>query len=66
MNTDFSRQRFDAWNDFSSVLQQQGRVLLDAEWNEFNEILNRRWRAETIDIIGPGIVPLNPHTSIYR
>lgn len=57
MNTEFSRQRFDSWNDFGSVLMQQGRVQLDADWNEFNEIIDRRLRAETVDILGRGIVP---------
>jgi hypothetical protein len=58
MSSDFSRQRFNPANDFSSVLMQQGRVQLDADWNECNEILDRRWRSETIDIIGRGVVPL--------
>jgi hypothetical protein len=62
MSSDFSRQRFNPANDFSSVLMQQGRVQLDADWNEWNEILDRRWRSETIDIIGRGVVPLEtPH-----
>ena len=58
MSSDFSRQRFNPANDFNSVLMQQGRVQLDADWNEWNEILDRRWRSETIDIIGRGVVPL--------
>ncbi len=58
MSSDISRQRFDPVNDFSSVLMQQGRVQLDADWNEWNEILDRRWRSETIDIIGRCVVPL--------
>ncbi|KAF0094323.1 MAG: right handed beta helix region family protein [Puniceicoccaceae bacterium 5H] len=57
MSSDFSRQRFDPQNDFAAVLMQQGRVLLDADWNEWIEILDRRIRAETVDIIGRGIVP---------
>src|SRR5262245_49061531 len=57
MSSDISRQRFNPTNDFSSVLMQQGRVQLDADWNEWNEILDRRFRAETIDIIGRGTVP---------
>src|SRR6476661_6850484 len=62
MSSDISRQRFNPANDFSSVLMQQGRVQLDADWNEWNEILDRRWRSETIDIIGRGVVPLEtPH-----
>ena len=58
MSSDISRQRFDPANDFSSVLMQQGRVQLDADWNEWNEILDRRRRSETIDIIGRCVVPL--------
>src|SRR5258707_15027127 len=62
MSSDISRQRFNPTNDFSSVLMQQGRVQLDADWNEWNEILDRRWRSENIDIIGRGVVPLEtPH-----
>ena len=62
MSSDISRQRFDPANDFSSVLMQQGRVQLDADWNEWNEILDRRWRSETIDIIGRCVVPLETPT----
>src|SRR6266545_1479470 len=57
MSSDFSRQRFDPAKNFSSVLMQQGRVQLDADWNEGEEISDRRWRSETIDIIGRGVVP---------
>jgi hypothetical protein len=38
MSSDISRQRFNPANDFSSVLMQQGRVQLDADWNEWNEM----------------------------
>ena len=58
MSSDISRQRFNPTNDFQNVLMQQGRVQLDADWNEWNEILDRRWRSETIDIIGRCVVPL--------
>src|SRR4029078_1236750 len=58
MSSDISRQRFNPANDFSSVLMQQGRVQWDADWNEWNEILDRHWRSETIDIIGRCVVPL--------
>ena len=36
---------------------QQGRVQLDADWNEWNAILDRRWRAETVDVVGRAVVP---------
>ena len=57
MSGDYSRQRFDPRKQFSAVLMQQGRVQLDADWNEQGAILDRRWRAETIDLIGRSGVP---------
>lgn len=57
MAGDFTRLTFDPKDGFSGVLMQQGRVQLDADWNEMVEIFDRRWRAETIDIIGRCIVP---------
>ncbi len=58
MSSDISRQRFDPAKNFNSVLMQQGRVQLDGDWNEWNDILERHWRSETIDLIGRGVVPL--------
>jgi hypothetical protein len=57
MAGDYSRARFKPLNDFSSVLNQQGKVQLDADWNELNAILDRRWRAESVDIAGRCWVP---------
>ena len=57
MSAERSRQTFDPQLDFLGVLMQPGRVLLDADWNEFVEILDRRIRAETVDIIGRCTVP---------
>lgn len=62
MSGDYSRQRFDARKAFAGVLMQQGRVQLDADWNDLVEMLDRRWRAETTDIVGRGVVPMEtPH-----
>jgi len=62
MGSDISRERFDPANDFAGVLLQQGRVLLDADWNEAVRILDRRLRAGTTDIIGRAVVPKEtPH-----
>ena len=48
MRGDFSRDTFDPVKHFSRVLQQQGRVQLDADWNEQTAILScttcARWR----------------------
>ena len=57
MSGDYSRKRFNPENHYQGVLRQQGRVDLDADFNEQNDILDRRWRAETIDGIGRCGVP---------
>ena len=57
MSGDYSRQRFDAQRDFSGVLMQQGRVQLDADWNEQVELADRRRRAQTSDLMGRCAVP---------
>lgn len=58
MSGDYSRHTFDPKKDFSGVLMQQGRVQLDADWNELMGLLDRRVRAETTDIIGECTVPM--------
>jgi hypothetical protein len=57
MSGDYSRHIFDPKKHYSGVLMQQGRVQLDADWNENVEISDRRWRAETTDIVGKYGVP---------
>jgi hypothetical protein len=53
MKGDFSRDTFDPANHFSRVLQQQGRVQLDADWNEQAAILLHYMRTLAADLIGP-------------
>lgn len=60
MRGDYTRFTFRPKKDYSAVLKQQGRVDLDADWNELMEIVDRRWRSETIDIIGHCTVPQIP------
>ncbi len=50
---DFSRDTHDPLRRFSRVLMQQGRVMLDADWNEQNSILLRFLRTLAADLIGP-------------
>jgi hypothetical protein len=50
---DFSRLRFTPKENYTSVLQQQGRVQLDADANEQCAINEHIRGAETIDIVGP-------------
>ncbi|MET0646941.1 MAG: DUF6519 domain-containing protein [Pyrinomonadaceae bacterium] len=52
MKGDFSRQTFARRNHYSGVRMQQGRVQLDADWNEQADITAHRARVTTRDIIG--------------
>lgn len=54
MAADLSRVRFDALRDHSGVVLQQGRLLLDADWNELVDVLDRRLRASIADLDSPG------------
>jgi len=59
MGGDYTRWTFNPSKDYSGLFKQQGRVDLDADWNELVETVDRRWRAETIDIIGRAVVPMS-------
>jgi photosystem II stability/assembly factor-like uncharacterized protein len=59
MRGDFSRVTFRPENHFSGVLLQQGRVQLDAEFNEHVDIEAYRDRATARDVIGPAGAPLD-------
>jgi hypothetical protein len=52
MKGDFSRQTFDANKHFLRVLMQQGRVQLDADWNEQVAILLHYLQSLAADLIG--------------
>ena len=53
MKGDFTRVTFDPTKNYSRVLMQQGRVQLDADWNEQAAILLHYLQALTADLIGP-------------
>jgi hypothetical protein len=59
MKGDFSRVTFDVTKHFSRVLMQQGRVQLDADWNEQTAILLHYLQSLTKDLIGEHGGPLN-------
>jgi Family of unknown function (DUF6519) len=54
---DFSRESFRPQKHYSGVLQQQGRVQLDSDWNEQVEIDAHRDRMLAVDLIGPAAAP---------
>src|SRR5260370_36839928 len=49
---DFTRDTFYPFRHFSRVLMQQGRVQLDADWNEQADILTHYLRELAVAIIG--------------
>ena len=53
MRNDATRNTFDAAKNLSRVLMQQGRVQLDADWNEQASILLHYLRALAGDLLGP-------------
>ena len=53
MKGDFSRETFNKRKHYASVLMQQGRVQVDADWNEQQAITQHRQQTEAADIIGP-------------
>lgn len=59
MNGDFTRMTFDGKKHYNRVLMQQGRVQLDADWNEQFDISAHRVETETTDAIGACGTPLN-------
>lgn len=52
MRGDFSRIRLSKGKGYTAVLEQQGRVALDADANEQQFIDARLRRSETVDVIG--------------
>lgn len=59
MPGDYSRHTFDPRKHYVAVLMQQGRVQLDADWNEQNRIQQHRNETETRDVIGCCGAPLH-------
>src|SRR2546430_1259331 len=58
MAGDYTRFRYNPLNDSTGILMQQGRVLVDQDWNEQALLQDRRWRTETTDIVGRAVVPI--------
>jgi hypothetical protein len=53
MKGDFARVSFDPALHYSQVFQQQGRVLLEADWNEQGQIQLQLLRTLVRDLVGP-------------
>jgi hypothetical protein len=59
MKGDFTRTTFEPKRHYSSVRMQQGRVQLDADWNEQLDIAAHRVETEALDVIGRCGAPLH-------
>lgn len=57
MHGDFTRWTFQRKKHYRGVNHQQGRVGLDADWNEQSEIAAYRTETEALDVIGPSGAP---------
>jgi hypothetical protein len=52
MKGDFSRSTFNPQKNYRAVRMQQGRVLLDADWNEMVDIINHQNAAALHNLVG--------------
>jgi len=62
MRGDFSRLTWDRRKHYAAVLMQQGRLQVDADWNEQIDIIMHRLETEVADYVGHSGVPARaPH-----
>jgi len=64
MGSDRARVTYDPRQQYRSVVMQQGRVTLEADWNEAEMIAGEGERLETLDIVGPSGTPDNGYEII--
>jgi len=53
MGSDRARVSYDERRQYRAVIMQQGRVTVEADWNEEWQIVNEETRKEVLDIVGP-------------
>src|SRR5579862_4060075 len=57
MGSDIARVSYDETRKYSGVVMQQGRVVVEADWNEQLSIAQEELRADVLDIVGPAGTP---------
>jgi Family of unknown function (DUF6519) len=57
MGSDRARISYDERQQYRSVVMQQGRVTLEADWNESQVISGEETRNEALDFVGPSGTP---------
>jgi uncharacterized protein DUF6519/IPT/TIG domain-containing protein len=60
MPSDRARVTYDATRNWRGLIAQQGRVTVEADWNEATEIDLERDRRLTLDFVGPVGTPSTP------
>jgi hypothetical protein len=59
MGSDRARISYDPAQQYRAVVAQQGRVTLEADWNEAQQIASEELREEILDVVGPSGTPDN-------
>ncbi len=59
MGSDIARRTYDKSRQYRAVVMQQGRVTVEADWNEEWQIVNEEERKEALDIVGSSGTPDN-------
>lgn len=59
MSSDRAKISYDENQHYRSVVMQQGRVTLEADWNEQSQIVNEEMRKEALDFVGSSGTPDN-------
>lgn len=57
MGSDIARRTYDRSRQYRAVVMQQGRVTVEADWNEEWQIVNEEERKEALDVVGPSGTP---------
>ena len=57
MGSDIARRTYDKSRQYRAVVMQQGRVTVEADWNEEWQIVNEEERKAALDIVGPSGTP---------
>ena len=57
MGSDRARATYDVGRQYRSVVMQQGRVTVEADWNESQTIAAEEERNEAFDFVGPAGTP---------
>ena len=57
MSSDRARVSYEPSRHWRGVINQQGRVTLEADWNEARAIAAESERAQLVDVVGPSGTP---------